>query len=76
MIAHEDRHANEAAIFALRSEPGLQEMRKWLYWRRDDINDKWMDLEGNDLLKIQGESRGVKRMIKILDHGPTLKGEA
>lgn len=75
-IAHEDRHANEIAIFTLRGEPGLQEMRKWLYTKRDEITDKWIDLAGDDLLKLQGEARLVKRMIKLIDHGPQVKGVA
>ena len=73
---HEDRRVNELAIFQLRSEPGLQEMRKWLFWKRDDIGEKWTELEGTDLLKLQGEARLVKKLIKMIDVGPTIKGEA
>ena len=76
MNVHEDRRTNELSIFTLRSEPGLQEMRKWLFWKREDITDRWTELEGNDLLKLQGEARLVKKLIKMIDQGPTLKGEA
>ena len=75
MNTHEERRVNELAIFTLRGEPGLQEMRKWLYWKRDDIADRWTELSGDELLKLQGEARLVKKQIKMLDHGPTLKGE-
>ncbi len=73
--SHEDRRANELSIFTLRGEPGLQEMRKWLFWKREDITDRWTELEGNDLLKLQGEARLAKKLIKMIDQGPTLKGE-
>jgi len=72
--AHEDRHANEIAIYTLRSEPGLQEMRKWLYAKRDEISDKFMELGMDDLPKMQGEARLVKKMIKMIDQGPQIKG--
>ena len=76
MTTHDDRWANELAIFTLRGEPGLQEMRKRLFAYRDDIADKWTELEGNDLLRLQGEARVVKRLIKMVDQGPTIKGVA
>ncbi len=76
MNAHEERRVNELAIFTMQSEPGLQEMRKWLYWKRDDVADRWTELEGNDLLKLQGEARLVKKLIKMIDHGPMIKGVA
>jgi hypothetical protein len=78
MTTHDDRRANELAIFTLRHEPGLQEIRTWLFWKRDDITDRWTELEGNDLLKLQGEARLVKKMIKMIDQGPTIipRGEA
>lgn len=76
MTAHDDRRTNELAIFALRSEPGVQEMRKWLFWKRDDITDKWPELTGDDLTQLQGEARLVKKMIKMIDQGPQIKGAA
>ena len=71
---HEDRHVNEIAIYTLRGEPGLQEMRKRLYAMRDEISDKWTDLTGDDLLKLQGEARLVKKLIRMIDQGPIIKG--
>ena len=76
MIAHDTRHGNEAAIFALRTEAGLQEMRKWLFWKRDEISDKFMEFGMDDLPKMQGEARLVKRLIRMIDHGPQIKGVA
>lgn len=75
-IAHEERFKNEAAIFSLRAEVGMQEVRKWLYAKRDDITDKWVDLAGDDLIQLKGEARVIRRMIKMIDQGPTTKGEA
>ena len=76
MIAHEERSKNEAAIFTLRAEAGLQEMRKWLYAKRDDISDRWVDLAGDDLIQLKGEARIIRRMIKMIDQGPSTRGEA
>lgn len=76
MTAHEERFKNEAAIFTLRAEAGVQEVRKWLYARRDDVTDRWTDLAGDDLVQLKGEARIIKRMIRMIDQGPTTKGEA
>ncbi len=75
MIAHQERHETEQAIFVCRSDAGLQHMRAWLYAERDMINDQWPGVEGEELVRLQGEAKIVKRQIKLLDKGPTIKGE-
>lgn len=75
-VVHEELGRIEAAIFSLRSESGIQEIRKWLYARRDKISDSWMEKEGDELLQLQGEARGIKKLIRMIDVGPTIKGVA
>ena len=75
-ISKPEKHANEVAIFSYRAEAGLQEMRKWLYAKRDDISDRWVDLAGDDLIQLKGEARIIRRMIKMIDQGPSTRGEA
>lgn len=71
-ITHEERGRNEAAIFAYRTEAGVQEVRRWLYARRDGISDNWTEKTGDELLQLQGEARLVKKLIKLIDTGPTV----
>ena len=72
-ISKSERYEQESAIFQYRTEAGLQKLREWLFTRRDVINDKWMELEGDELIRWQGEAKLIKRQIKLLDQGPTIK---
>ena len=75
-ISKPEKHANEVAIFSYRAEAGLQEMRKWLYGRRDEIAEKWIDLTGDELTQMQGEARSIRKQIKMIDQGPVNKETA
>jgi hypothetical protein len=35
-----------------------------------------MELTGDDLIQLQGEARRIKKLIKMIDQGPTIKGAA
>lgn len=72
-VSKAERYEQEATIFACRTEAGLLKLRDWLYARRDEINERWMDLAGEELIKVQGEAKLLKRQIKLLDQGPTIK---
>jgi hypothetical protein len=69
-----EKYAHELTIFACRTEQGLETMRRWLRDHRDGI--RWTDLDGVDLSRAQGEARFANRLIKMLEVGPTNKGEA
>lgn len=72
-VSKKEQFEQETAIFQCRAEMGLLKMRDWLYARRDQISNSWMDLTGDDLTKIQGEARLIKKQIKLLEQGPTIK---
>lgn len=75
-ISKEAQYECEVAVFANRHEQGLQNLRKWLFDKQAEINTKWMDLAGDDLLKMQGEAKLIQRQLKLIDSGPTIKQEA
>ena len=75
-ISKPERHANEVAVFLHRGDAGAQALRTWMYARRDELNEQWMDMVGEDLTRAQGEAKVVKRVIRLIDQGPTIKGEA
>lgn len=73
MITKPEQYAQETAIFLMRNESGLQNLRAWLYGRRDQINRDWPGQEGDDLIRLQGAAKEVARLIKMVDVGPTMK---
>lgn len=69
-----EKLAQELAIFQCRGEQGLQSLRQWLYERKE--GSRWVGLTGDDLIREQGEIGMVSRLIKLIDVGPSNKGEA
>jgi len=74
-IAKQQQHEQEQAMYLLRHEPGLQALRAWIYDKRDQINNKWYNSSGDELLRWQGEARIVAALIRMLDVGPAIKGD-
>jgi hypothetical protein len=72
-ISKPETFAQETTIFQLRGEVGLQNLRQWL-WERCE-NSSWTNMEGDDLVREQGEIRAYKRLIKMIDVGPTIKAK-
>jgi len=68
-----EQHKTELDIFMCRNEPGLQALRSWMYARRDTINRDWPGMDGEDLIRLQGEARAVAKAIKLIDDGPAIK---
>lgn len=68
-----EQHAAEVAVFLMRNEGGLQNLRTWLYMRRDQINRDWPGQEGEELIRLQGAAKEVARLIKLIDIGPSIK---
>ncbi len=50
-------------------------MRELVLIRIDDVNEVWYNATGDELLQYQGEMRALKKMIRIIDEEPTIKGE-
>ena len=71
-ITKEDRHTQEHKIFQARGEIGIIVFRDWLYDRQTEINRKWPEMAGDDLIRIQGEARLIARQIKMIEKGPTV----
>jgi len=75
VISKEERYNTEVAVHASRHEAGLGALRDWLYMRRDEINTNWPNIVGDELSALQGESKLVMRLIKLIEHGPAIKNE-
>ncbi|MBT9176542.1 MAG: hypothetical protein DDT20_00861 [Firmicutes bacterium] len=76
MISKPERFEQEKTIFAQRMEPGLQALRAWAYDRLGEINLRWPHARGEDLTELQGSAQFVLKLIRLLDQGPSVKGEA
>lgn len=72
-IVKAEQHAQELAVFMMRNEGGLQNLRSWLYGRRDQINRDWPGQEGEELIRLQGAAKEVAKLIRMIDTGPTVK---
>jgi hypothetical protein len=68
-----EQHAQEVAVFLMRNEGGLQNLRSWLYGRRDQINRDWPGQVGEDLIRLQGAAKEVAKLIRMIDVGPSIK---
>ena len=75
-IVKQQRHENEIAVHTLRNEPGLQALRAWTHELRDEINGKWFHAVGDELLTLQGKARLLQAIIKMIDDGPAIRGDA
>lgn len=73
MINKPERYENELAIHAARGDAGSRAVHTWLCARRDELNAKWVGASGDDLTKMQGEAGMVARLIKLIEHGPSVK---
>lgn len=50
-------------------------MRGLIIARRDAVNTAWIDSAGEELLQYQGEARSLRKLLRMIDDGPTNKGE-
>jgi hypothetical protein len=72
-ISKPETYAQEIAIFQLRGEVGLQNLRKWLWERRE--SSRWTEMVGEELIREQGEVRLASKLLKMIDVGPTIKAK-
>ena len=73
MITKPERHENEVLVFNSRHEAGLHAVHAWLCARREEINTRWLGLSGDDLVRLQGEAGSIAKLIRLIEHGPTIK---
>jgi hypothetical protein len=69
-VVKQEQHEQELAVFAARHD--MRAMHAWLQGRRDELNARWFSLEGNELLKAQGEAKFIARQIKLIEQGPAI----
>lgn len=72
-VTKQERHEQELNITRSRHEAGVIAVHKWLCRERDEINARWFDKSGEDLLRLQGEAKHVARLIRVVEQGPTIK---
>ena len=72
----QQRSEQEQAIFQLRAEAGIATVRAWLYREQARLNKQWPDLFGDPLMVAQGEARGIRRLLSVIDDGPRQPKEA
>lgn len=72
-ISKAERYEAEVAVFQNRGDHGAQAVRTWLLVRRQELNAAWPSAAGDDLVAMQGEARQIDRLLKLIEHGPTVK---
>ena len=73
MVLKEARHKLETEVHNLRHEAGIRAVWNLLHDMRDELNRKWPDAIGEDVARLQGEAKRVALLIKVIEHGPTIK---
>jgi hypothetical protein len=58
-----------------RLDEGVRALRELVLMRIESVNNRWMDSSGDELLQYQGESRALRKMVRMIDDEPTIKGE-
>lgn len=62
------------AVHRHRHDEGLRALRALVWMRRDTVNEKWIDSSGEELLQYQGEARALRKLLRMIDDGPIIKG--
>lgn len=76
-IVKQEQYEQEAAIFAYRTEAGVQVIRDRLIARREDANRKWVtSVDATEVARLQGEVGLVNYLLNAIDVGPRIKGDA
>lgn len=58
-----------------RLDEGPRAMRELVLFRIDAVNSVWYNAAGEELLQYQGEMRSLRKMLRMIDDGPLIKGE-
>lgn len=75
ILTKQERHQQELDINRSRHEAGIVAAHKWLCRERDEINTRWPDKSGEDLIRLQGEAKRIAQLIRVIETGPTIKSE-
>lgn len=72
MIIKEEQYELELQIRQSAGEGGVRNIHAWLRFRQGDINRRWIDMQGEDLTRLQGEAKSVARLIQLIEQGPRI----
>jgi hypothetical protein len=72
-VAKQERQKLEQQVHSLRHEGGTRAVYELLRLEQDELNKKWPDLRGDDLIYAQGAAKSVARLLAVIEHGPTIK---
>lgn len=75
MAAREQELELQQTLYRHRTETGVRALRSLIIARRDAVNTVWIDSAGEELLQYQGEARSLRKLLRMIDDGPTNKGE-
>ena len=76
MAIREQELELQQAVHRHRLDEGLRALRALVWMRREAVNERWIDSTGDELLQYQGEARSLRKLIRMIDDGPTVgKGE-
>jgi len=75
MAAREQELELQQTLYRHRTEAGVRALRGLVITRRDAVNAAWIDSAGDELLQYQGEARSLRKLLRMIDDGPTNKGE-
>lgn len=53
------------------TDAGTRAMLALLRLKQERLNRNWMDLTGDDLLRVQGEAQAVRIMLSYIEKEPT-----
>ena len=74
-MAREREQELLTALHRCRLDEGVRSLRELVLLRIDAVNAVWYNATGDELLQYQGEMRALRKMIRMIDDGPTIKGE-
>lgn len=72
-MSKDARQQLEQAIHRHAADDGVQAIRNWILERMDYINGQWPSAAGEELLQYQGDARTLRRLLKVIEAGPTIK---
>ncbi len=68
--AHAEKRELMQKVHAARHEGTA--VYEYLKFRRHEINERWVNLTGDDLTLAQGAAREINKMLKIIEQGPAI----
>lgn len=74
-VSKQEQWELEQSIHRGRHDAAVIEIHRWISLRQETVNKTWPDTAGEELSRLQGEARTLKALLRIIEDGPTIKGE-